>query len=82
MRTNLSLAEMAQAVHMAADTVPTRDNNRGMYWTDFVSITVLTTVKGAAYIIIFDITAKNPRNLDGDDDMKDIPIAALVIADG
>lgn len=53
-----------------------------MYLTDFVSITVFTMAKGAAYIIILDITAKNPRNFEGEGDINDTVIPATVAIAG
>ena len=78
----MSPAEIAQAVHILADTVPTSDNRRGMYFTDLVSMTVFTTVSGAAYMIMFEMTAKNPKNFEGDEEIKDTKSATPVIAEG
>jgi heme/copper-type cytochrome/quinol oxidase subunit 2 len=82
MSTNLSPAEIAQTVQILAETVPTRERSKGMYLTDLVSITVLTTVSGAAYIMMFDMTAKKPRNFDGDEARNEIKRAAPVTAAG
>lgn len=82
MSTNWSRATRAQLVQITEEIVPTTDRRRGMYFTDLVSMTVRTTVKGAAYITMFARTAKTPKNFDGEDDKNDTKIANPVMTVG
>ena len=77
-RTKASRADRAQADQTRDAIVPIKDKRKGMYLTDFVSITVLTMAKGAAYITILDITAKKPRNFEGEGDINDTVIPTMV----
>lgn len=81
-RTNASRAARAHADHTIDAIVPMNDKRNGMYLTDLVSITVFTTANGAPYITILDITAKKPRNFDGDEDMNDTAIPEIVAIKG